>query len=178
VDTPDRFFFPHKQNAAGPLSPGAFTSALDRGLTQISGHRQDGDASRVKESDAPGPSHQEEVGQRDHITEPAGLLHPTRHSIPSGHREMLPGRLRGDEDRSDLKTPKPGNASQAKRRTDSPDTVEGQDGEDQVGHRTKAFAFYGQVSLRQVLVIAAFDFGYSRTNLTLQVMMRIPRTQL
>jgi hypothetical protein len=178
VDTPDRFFFPHKQNAAGPLSPGAFTSALDRGLTQISGHRQDGDASRVKDSDAPGPSHQEEVGQRDHITEPAGLLHPTRHSIPSGHREMLPGRLRGDEDRSDLKTPKPGNASQAKRRTDSPDTVEGQDGEDQVGHRTKAFAFYGQVSLRQVLVIAAFDFGYSRTNLTLQVMMRIPRTQL
>lgn len=157
MDTPERFFFPHKQ-ATGPLSPGAFTSALDRGLTQLSG-REEGEtlAPNVKQNDAQAPLHQEEVGQRDHMTEPADLLHSAGHSIPSGRRELLPGRLRGDEDRPDKKTPKPGNASQAKRRTDSPEGGNGQDPDDQVGRRTKAFAFYGQVSLIRFSGVIATD---------------------
>lgn len=146
VDTPDRFFFPHKQGAAGPLSPGAFASALDRGLTQLTALEEGEKASSHSKDKGQAPLHQEEVGQRDHMTEPADLLHPAGHSIPAGRRGLLPGRLRGDEDRSDLKTPKPSSASRAKRETDSPDNGERLDGEDQIRGRTKAFAFYGQVS--------------------------------
>ncbi|KAJ9104471.1 hypothetical protein QFC21_001966 [Naganishia friedmannii] len=152
VDTPDRFIFPHKQAPSSSLSPNAFATALDKGLTRLSkldseAVKQDGTA-RPLDKGHPEPLHDHEVGQRDHIGEPGSLLHTAGHSIPTGRTALLPGRLRGDEDPSDLKTPKTSKASGAKPIEHSPpDTARyGHDREtnESSRRRTKVLAFYGQ----------------------------------
>lgn len=155
VDTPDRFIFPNKQAAGTALSPHAFATALDKGLTRLSeldkqAMKQDG-TSRPLDKGQPEPLHDHEVGQRDHIGEPGSLLHTAGHSIPSGRAALLPGRLRGDEDASELKTPKTSTASGAKPISRSPPTTAryGHDREvsESSRRRTKVLAFYGQVGI-------------------------------
>jgi hypothetical protein len=153
VDTPDRFIFPHKQTASTALSPNAFATALDKGLIRLSeldrkAIKQDGTA-RPLDKGQPEPLHDHEVGQRDHIGEPGSLLHTAGHSIPSVRAALLPGRLRGDEDASDLKTPKTSSASGSKPIGHSPPATAryGHDREasEPSRRRTKVLAFYGQV---------------------------------
>lgn len=125
VDTPERFFFPQKPHPGGPLSPKAFTSALDRGLTKLSalsgssGTRPQGDAATKG------------VSSND-ISEMSQLPSATEDGNSTEHQQE-------DEERRDLGTPKP-----AQPTISVADSEEGV-GEGPVGHRTKAFAFYGQV---------------------------------
>ncbi|KAJ9114667.1 hypothetical protein QFC22_005543 [Naganishia vaughanmartiniae] len=152
VDTPDRFIFPHKQTVSTALSPNAFATALDKGLTRLSkldsqAIRQDG-STRPLDKGQPEPLHDHEVGQRDHIGEPGSLLHTAGHSIPSGRAALLPGRLRGDVDAMDLKTPKNGRAAGAKPAEHSPPAT-ARYGHDRAPgessrRRIKVLAFYGQ----------------------------------
>lgn len=133
VDTPDRFFFPQKAHPGGPLSPKAFTSALNRGLTKLSGREQLNETSK-REPQGKGV---DKGGQHDDISELSLLPSAADDGDSSGrHGE--------DEERPDLGTPKP--VQRLTPGADSPDAGEDRGGSDHVGHRTKAFAFYGQVS--------------------------------
>lgn len=152
VDTPERFFFPHKQ--PGPLSPKAFTSALDRGLTKLSVPEHHKETSTLAQGGVTrhqgvhGPLHEDEKGQRDHIGELDSQLQTAGLGAPSKQPHE-------DEERPDLGTPKPGQPSQAMRAAESPDIGDERDGSDHGRRRTKAFAFYGQVCSSNTLPIVA-----------------------
>jgi hypothetical protein len=133
VDTPDRFFFPHKAHPGGPLSPKAFTSALDRGLTKLSGRDQHQESPRTRpQSDA--------VKKEDRSNDISEVS-----SLPSAAEDgESTEQHQDDEERRDLGTPKPVQTTIPD--ADGQNVSEGRGGDGHVGHRTKAFAFYGQVS--------------------------------